>query len=55
MVVTEKTSGTYVEFTMAAHTPSKLKSLIFGLMRGIFRKAMKKQVVALKAYCEQET
>ena len=48
----EEGSGSRVQFTMEAHTPSWLKSFLFGLMRGVFRNAMNKQVVALKAHCE---
>lgn len=40
-------------FTMEAHTDSTLKNLVFGLMRGVFRKAMNKQVCALKEHCER--
>lgn len=52
MVVTPVGDGCHVAFTMDAFTDSKMKSFVFGLMRGMFRKGMDKQVRALKAYCE---
>ncbi len=52
MDVAQDGSGSRVQFTMEAHTDSAMKSFVFGLMRGVFRKAMNKQVVALKGYCE---
>ena len=52
MSVAEAASGSRVEFTMAAHTDSKMKSFVFTLMRGVFAKAMNKQVAALKEHCE---
>lgn len=52
MNVEEDGDGTRVAFTMDAITDSKMKSFIFGLMSGMFRKGMTKQVTALKAYCE---
>ncbi len=50
--VTPDGRGSRVQFTLAAHTPSTLKSLLFSLMSGVFREAMNKQVPALKGVCE---
>jgi len=52
MKVTAAGPGSHVEFTMAAHTTSKLKSLLFSGMRPMFRKGMDRQVAGLKSYCE---
>lgn len=52
MEVRPEGGGCHVQFTMDAITDSKMKNLVFGLMRGMFRKGMDKQVQALKAYCE---
>ena len=53
MKVEPRGEGSYVEFTMAAKTRSKLKSLLFSGMRPMFRKGMTRQVDGLKAYCER--
>jgi len=52
MQVVERDSGSHVSFTMDAITDSKMKSFVFGLMSGMFRKGMTKQVLALKEHCE---
>lgn len=53
MQVIAQGDGSHVSFTMEAHTKSVIKRAIFGLMRGVFRKAMDRQVQALKRYCER--
>jgi len=53
MVVRPEGAGCHVSFTMDAITDSKMKNFMFGLMSGMFRKGMTKQVVALKEYCER--
>jgi carbon monoxide dehydrogenase subunit G len=53
MKVLPSGGGSYVEFTMAAQTTSKLKSLLFSGMRPMFRKGMTRQVEGLKTYCER--
>lgn len=52
MRVTPEPMGCHVQFSMEARTSSKIKRLVFTMMRGVFRRAMNKQVVALKRYCE---
>ena len=52
MRVDPASGGSVVEFTMAAHTKSPVRNVMFMLMRGVFRRAMSKQVHALKDWCE---
>ncbi len=52
MEVAPDGDGSRVQFTMSALTDSTMKRLIFTLMRGVFRKAMNRQVDALRDYCE---
>lgn len=52
MKVESEGRDSQVAFTMEAHTSSFFKRLVFTLMRGVFQKAMGKQVTALKRYCE---
>ncbi len=54
MRVVPEGQGSRVSFAMDAHTDSRVQSVIFRLMKGVFRKAMNKQVAALKAWCEAE-
>jgi len=54
MRVTEAGAGSHVTFAMDAHTDSYVQRVIFGLMKGVFRKAMNKQVRALKEWCEAQ-
>jgi hypothetical protein len=53
MRVVPADGGAHVEFTMEAHTGSRLKRFVFTMMRGVFRKAMNEQVASLKQYCER--
>ena len=53
MKVNADGAGSQVHFTMEARTGSMLKNVMFTLMRGMFRKAMDKQVSALKVFCER--